>query len=291
MDIGIGLPNAVPGVDRDSLLDLARRADQRGFSSLGSIGRLVYPNFDCLISLAAAAAVTERIRLMPAILIAPLHANTALLAKQVATIDALSGGRLVLGVGLGARQDDYDASGLDFKTRGARLDEQLDEMKRIWAGEERGFAGAIGPPPAQPGGPPVLVGGGGNASFERVAKYGAGWLMAALPPDQFAANAPKVDEAWERAGREGRPRKASITYFALGANAQADAEHNLKHYYAWLGDEVAGMIAGGAATSEDAVRSVAQAFEDAGCDELVFVPASKNPEQADLLAEALGLGR
>jgi alkanesulfonate monooxygenase SsuD/methylene tetrahydromethanopterin reductase-like flavin-dependent oxidoreductase (luciferase family) len=243
-----------------------------------------------MMSLAAAAAVTERIRLMPTILIAPLHANAALLAKQTATIDALSGGRFVLGVGLGAREDDYEASGLDFKGRGARLEQQLEEMKRIWAGEERGYAGAIGPPPVQEGGPPVLVGGGDKASFERVAKYGVGWLMAALPPDQFAANAPKVDAAWERAGREGKPRKASITYFALGPNAHAEAEKDLKHYYAWLGDEIAGMIAGGAATSEDAVRSVAAAFEDAGCDELVFIPASSDPEQADLLAGAVGLG-
>jgi len=173
---------------------------------------------------------------------------------------------------------------------GRRLEQQLEEMKRIWAGEERGYAGAIEPPPVQEGGPPIMIGRGGEASFERVARYGAGWLMAALPPDQFVVSAPKVDEAWKRAGRPGKPRKASITYFALGPNAQAAAEKDLKHYYAWLGDEVASMIAGGAATTEDAVRSVAKAFEDAGCDELVFVPASDDPEQADLLAEAVGLG-
>jgi len=290
MEIGFGLPNAVPGVGRDSLLESARRAERRGFSSLGTIGRLVYPNFECIVSLAAAAAVTERIRLMPTILIAPYHANAALLAKQVASLDALSGGRLVLGVGLGAREDDYEASGVPYKGRGRRLEQQLEEMKRIWAGEERGYAGAIGPPPVQEGGPPIMIGGGGDASFERVARYGAGWLMAALPPDQFVASAPKVDEAWKRAGRPGKPRKASITYFALGPNAQAAAEKDLKHYYSWLGDEVASMIAGGAATTEDAVRTVAQAFEDAGCDELLFIPASAEPEQADLLAEAVGLG-
>jgi alkanesulfonate monooxygenase SsuD/methylene tetrahydromethanopterin reductase-like flavin-dependent oxidoreductase (luciferase family) len=136
-----------------------------------------------------------------------------------------------------------------------------------------------------------MIGGGGDASFDRVARYGVGWLMAALPPEQFAESAPKVDAAWERAGRPGRPRKASITYFALGPNAQAEAERDLKHYYAWLGDQVASMIAGGAATTEDAVRSVAKAFEDAGCDEVVFVPASADPAQADLLAEAVGVGR
>src|SRR5512132_864426 len=114
MDIGIGLPNAVPRVDRAGIVEWARRAEQAGFSSLGTIDRIVYPNYESLIALAAAAAVTERIRLATDILIAPLRSNTALLAKQAATIDQLSRGRLVLGLAPGGRQDDYEVSGLDF---------------------------------------------------------------------------------------------------------------------------------------------------------------------------------
>src|SRR6266540_5050292 len=132
MDVGIGLPTTIPGTEGRTLVEWARRAEEAGFSTLGTIGRLVYPNYDELIALAAAAAVTERIRLTTSILIAPLHANTALLAKQTASLDRLSGGRLVLAVGLGGRDDDYVASGLPTTGRGRRLEERLEELKRIW---------------------------------------------------------------------------------------------------------------------------------------------------------------
>src|SRR5437764_9490948 len=127
MDVGIGLPATIPGVQRDQLLEWARRAEARGFSSLGTIDRIVYANYEPLIALAAAAAVTERIRLATTILIAPYRANAALLAKQASSVDALSGGRLVLGVAVGGREDDYEVSGVDFHTRGRRFEEMLQE--------------------------------------------------------------------------------------------------------------------------------------------------------------------
>ncbi len=111
MDVGIGLPNAVRGVEREGIVDWARRAEDAGFSTLGTIDRVAYPNFEPLIALAAAAAVTERIGLLTDILIAPLRSNTALLAKQAATIDRLSRGRLTLGLAVGGREDDYELSG------------------------------------------------------------------------------------------------------------------------------------------------------------------------------------
>src|SRR3954468_24205568 len=127
MDVGIGLPTTIRGAERGQVLEWARRGEQRGFSSLGTIDRVVYDNYEPLIALAAAAAVTERIRLATTILIAPNRANGALVAKQAASVDALSGGRLVLGVAVGGREDDYEASGVDFHTRGRRFEEMLQE--------------------------------------------------------------------------------------------------------------------------------------------------------------------
>src|SRR3954454_5062809 len=135
MDIGIGLANAVRGVDRAGIVDWARRADAAGFSTLGTVDRIAYGNYESLIALAAAAAVTERIRLVTDILIAALRSNTALLAKQTTTIDHLSGGRLVLGLALGGREDDKELSGVDFHRRGPLFDGQLEEFARHWGGE------------------------------------------------------------------------------------------------------------------------------------------------------------
>src|SRR3954447_24093598 len=145
MDVGIGLPSTIPGAGRDQILEWARRAEGRGFPSLGTLDRIVYDNYEPLIALAAAAAVTERIRLPPTNLIAPFRANGALLAKQAASIDRLSNGRLVLGVAVGGRKDDFDASGADFAARGKTFDAMLEQWQMIWAGESFGTAGAIGP--------------------------------------------------------------------------------------------------------------------------------------------------
>src|SRR4051794_18767719 len=134
MDVGIGLPATISGTEGAQLLEWARRAEARGFSSLGTIDRIVYGNYEPLIALAAGAAVTQRIRLATTILIAPYRANAALLAKQAASIDRLSGGRLVLGMAVGGREDDYEASGVELRTRGKRFDAMLEQMEPVWAG-------------------------------------------------------------------------------------------------------------------------------------------------------------
>jgi alkanesulfonate monooxygenase SsuD/methylene tetrahydromethanopterin reductase-like flavin-dependent oxidoreductase (luciferase family) len=284
MDVGIGLPATIPGVERQQLLDWARQADARGFSSLGVIDRIVYPNHEPLIALTAAAAVTERIRLLTSILITPLRPSTALLAKQAATLDRLSGGRFVFGIAVGGREDDFEASGVDFAGRGTRFERQIEEMKRIWNGEE------IGPKPTREGGPPLIIGGQVDAAFRRAAQHGEGWIMGGGAPEQFAGAFEKLNAAWSEAGREGEPRAIALAYYSLGPDAERHADSYLNDYYAWLGDEIAGMIAGSAATDEETVRGYLSAFEQAGCDELVFFPCSPEVEQVELLASAAGVG-
>src|SRR5947199_6391624 len=159
MQIGIGHPGTIPGVKGQFILDWARRADAGPFSSLGSLDRLVYPNYDALITLTAAAAVTQRIRLMTTVLLAPLY-NAGVLAKQAASLDAFSGGRLTLGVGVGAREDDFRAAHTSFHDRGKRFEAQLETMKRAWSGQPLAEdIGTVGPAPVKPGGPEVLIGG------------------------------------------------------------------------------------------------------------------------------------
>src|SRR5712692_1708642 len=146
MQIGIGHPGTIPAVKGQLILDWARRADAGPFSSLGSLDRLVYSNYDALITLTAAAAVTQRIRLMTTVLLVPLH-NAGLLAKQAASLDAISGGRLTLGVGVGGREDDFRAAPASWHDRGKRFEAQLDTMKRAWSGQTLAEdIGPVGPP-------------------------------------------------------------------------------------------------------------------------------------------------
>jgi alkanesulfonate monooxygenase SsuD/methylene tetrahydromethanopterin reductase-like flavin-dependent oxidoreductase (luciferase family) len=282
MEIGIGLPATIRDVEREQVLEWARRADARGFSSLGTIDRIVYGNYEPLMALAAAAAVTERIRLATTIMIAPCRGNAALVAKQAATLDRLSGGRLVLGAAVGGREDDYEVSGVDFHRRGRLFDAMLEQWQRIWRGETD-----IGPQPVD-GGPTLMIGGTADVAYERVAHYGAGWIMGGGAPDQLAAGAAKAKAAWKAAGRDGEPRIMSLAYFALGDRARQAADAYLHDYYGWLG-EIADMIASSAATDADTVRGYARAFADAGCDELIFIPCDPDPDQVDLLAETLDM--
>jgi alkanesulfonate monooxygenase SsuD/methylene tetrahydromethanopterin reductase-like flavin-dependent oxidoreductase (luciferase family) len=170
--------------------------------------------------------------------------------------------------------------------RGRILDEQLDQLKAVWRGEGLHGTGPIGPAPARPNGPELIVGGQTEAGFRRAARVGDGWIMGGGTPDMFAQAGAAVDRAWQDAGREGRPRKLSLAYFALGPDARQAADTYLKRYYAFMGP-VADQIAAGAAVSPDQVRGAASAFEQAGCDELIFVPCSSDPDQVGLLAEVL----
>ena len=285
MDIGIGLPTTIPDVSGADVLDWARRADSAGFSTLGTIDRVVYGNYDSVPALAAAAAVTSRIRLTTAILISPYRGNGALLAKQLASVDRLSDGRLVVGIAVGGREDDYASTGSDFAGRGAAQDALLAEMRAVWAGEPRGTAGAIGPAPVHPGGPPLLIGGTGAAAMRRTTDVGAGWIAGGGGAAGFAGGAERVRAAWTAAGREGAPRLVSLGYYALGPDAEGAARRYLGDYYAFAGP-YAEQIADSALTDPEAVRRAVAEFAEAGCDELILFPCSPDPDQVDLLADA-----
>jgi alkanesulfonate monooxygenase SsuD/methylene tetrahydromethanopterin reductase-like flavin-dependent oxidoreductase (luciferase family) len=300
MDVSVGLPG-LPDLERpERFWEWARAAERRGFASLAVIDRIVFDNFDPLIALAAAAAVTSRIRLMTAILISPYRTNAALLAKELATLDRLSAGRLTVGIGIGARDDDYTASGLAPRGRARRLEQQIAELRTVWRGEVRGYAGRIGPPPVAADGPPLLIAGHVPAALRRAARLGDGWIMGGGSPDEFRAMAAEVDAAWTAHRRAGRPRKAALAYFALGDHATQAARAFTERYYDFPADpgdqlliDAAGVetlaeaIALGTPTTPDGVRSLVEEWADARCDELVLLPCAAGPEQVDLLADAV----
>ena len=283
MDVAIGLPNATQGVTANQLVEFGRAAEAEGFPSLGALDRVVYHSYEPLVTFAAIAGVTERIRLTTAVVLAPLR-STNILAKQAAVVQELSGGRLVLGMGLGARGDDYDITDIKVGKKGERFSAQLEELKKLWAGESRGHAGAVGPVPDPP--PSIIVGGGVEASFRRAAKYGDGWVMGGGTPDQFREGAAKVREAWQAEGREGEPRLMALTYYSLGQGSAQGVE-NVRHYYDWLG-EYGDQIAASVAADEDTVKQYVSAFEDAGCDELIMFAGTADHDQVTLLRQAVG---
>ena len=282
MEVGVGLPNAVPGASPAMLTEWARRADEGPFSSLGVVDRVRYESFDPMTSLAVAAAVTSRVKLTTMVLIAPLR-TPAVLAKEAATLDAVSGGRLVLGLGLGARRDDYAATGTSFRGRGAALSHRLETLRAVWEDE------LAGPSPARPPGPTILVGGGSDASFARVARYADGYVHGGGPPRAFARAAEKARAAWFDAGRPGEPLLWGQGYFALGdRDAVERGRAYMRDYYAFTGS-FSERIAEQMLATPQAVVSFVKGYADAGCDEVVLFPAVADAAQLDLLAEAVSV--
>lgn len=282
MRIGIGSPAPIPGTPGDVILEWARRADAAGFSTLGIIDRLVFPNYEPLIVLAAAAGVTARIRLMTTVLLAPLR-NTAILAKQAASLDALSNGRLTLGLGVGAREDDFQAAGVPFSQRGRRFDEQLATMKRIWAGEPviEGLA-PIGPRPVRQGGPELLIGAYAPRAVERAARYADGYIAGGGGPERARQGYEITANAWKAAGRDGKLRFVCAAYFGLG-----DAELAGKYLRTYYAGPRADAIARAVLSTPEAVKGAVEAFEAIGADELILWPTIAEVDQVDRLAEAI----
>jgi alkanesulfonate monooxygenase SsuD/methylene tetrahydromethanopterin reductase-like flavin-dependent oxidoreductase (luciferase family) len=283
MNIGIGLPNVVPGTEGRELVHWARRAEELGFDSLAVIDRVVYDSYEPLLALAMAAAVTERIELVTNVLIAPVR-GTAMLAKQAASLDRASAGRLTLGLALGARDDDFAVCGLSPRQRGRMLEAQLAELRRIWS--EAGSPGGIGPAPSRPAGPRLLIGGDVRYAGARAARYGDGWTMMVGSPAEFAAGVEAARAAWQEAGRPGAPRTMAVFYAAVGGDAAALAERAVGGYYAWLGQEIAGYIVASAALGEEAIAERVDAFAAAGADDVIVVPCSADPGQLEGIAAA-----
>ncbi|MBP2704024.1 LLM class flavin-dependent oxidoreductase [Microbispora sp. RL4-1S] len=281
MNVGIGLPVGDPAV----LPEWARRVDRGPFSTLALLDRLVYHNPEPLVALAVLAGATSRVRVQTEVLLAPLR-DTLLLAKQAATLDRMTGGRLILGLGIGGRDDDYRVAGTDRRSRGRRLDEQMAVMRRVWSGEPYGDGDCpIGPAPARAGGPVVLFGGFAPAALERVARWGDGFLAAAAPA--FAGRLfDTVRGHWEEYGRAGAPRIVAQVNAALGPqDVIDDARAAMGAYYSFTG--MADRMVAGMLTTPGEIRDAIARFADLGADEVMLYCYGLDPEQVDRLADVV----
>ncbi len=294
-EIGIALPN-LPGAGPATIPEFARRIEAAGFDAVWCLDRLVYDNLEPLTSLAASAAVTSRVRLGTSILLLPLH-PPVVLAKQLATLDVLAGGRLIVGVGLGGRPDDFAGAGVPFAGRGGRAAEAIRIMRRVWAGEpvhHRGKhftveCGPVGPSPVQRPGPPVWMGGIQEAALRRVARLADGFIgTGGAGPEGFAAAWGKVQGFLREAGRDpARFPNACLAYFNLRDDpdrAREEALADLVRYYgpqftSWYTPEKA-LVFG---PPEDFARR-AQAYLDAGVQHLILVPTTLDVAQVDRIA-------
>ena len=287
MDVGVVLPNGAPDIDGRSLIDWATRVEAHGFASVGVIGRVAYPSHEELITLAAVAGATQRVRLMTTTLIAPLR-EPVLLAKQAATVDRLSGGRLVLGLSAGMREDDYMATGAPFEGRGKGFDRMLETMHALWRGERpEGAANEACPSPVN-GRIPIYFGALTPAPriLRRVARWGDGFIAVGSP----RMVQPMIDalrKAWADAGRDGHLKVVGASYFAFGPQAEAEAERNILHYYGDFYPELGKAAAAAVLKTPETALRVLEIYRDAGFDQFNFSAASTDPSQVDLLAEAV----
>jgi alkanesulfonate monooxygenase SsuD/methylene tetrahydromethanopterin reductase-like flavin-dependent oxidoreductase (luciferase family) len=285
MKIAIGIPNTVPGATGPGLLEWARRADRAGFTSLGTIGALSYPSYEELTLFAAAGAVTERIRFFSNVLIAPVR-TAAEIAKQAATVDQLTNGRLTLGLGVGWRTGDFVLGGRDYHRRGELMDQLLPDLRRALAGEVIADGTAPAAPPTVQSPIPLLIGGTTDAAVRRVVEHATGWTAGGMPADGVAEFGAKVRTAWTEAGREGAPQIVALRYFGLG-DTEEQSRHNVVDYYKPMGAETAEFIAGSVLRSAEDIRDALAQYEQAGVDEFYLDPTVADPEQVDLLAEVV----
>jgi alkanesulfonate monooxygenase SsuD/methylene tetrahydromethanopterin reductase-like flavin-dependent oxidoreductase (luciferase family) len=282
MRIGIGLPAAVPGIDATVIGPWAGQSEHAGFTSLGVIDRLVYDNLDPLVALAAAAARTERLELLTTVLNVGYRRNPIVLAKQIASLDQLSAGRLTVGLALGGWPEDYAASDVSLSARGTIFAATLAAMRDVWSGS---MSGASGPMPAlSTGRPRVLIGGLVPASFARAAAHGDGWVAPSFGFQVLKDGITKARNAWRKAGRKGQPRIVVERYFSLGDGADEVADHYLMHYY---GSDYFPDVRADALTSRARIHDELLRLAEAGCDDVILLPCSAELDQVGLLADAV----
>jgi probable F420-dependent oxidoreductase len=233
MRLGVTFPNFHSTEDQQQLVPIAQTADRLGFDSVWANDHLLrlwgIQFMDAMTMVSVAAGATSRVRLGTAVLLLPYH-PPAMLAHACASLDVLSGGRLLLGVGVGWSEEEFAAVGVPPRERGARGDETLEVMTRLWRGGPQTFAGRfttladteLGTAPLTPGGPPIWVGGSSDAALRRTLRYGSGWIGTGADPDAVREVRGRLERMGEELGRDAAELELGATAALLPPGEQPD---------------------------------------------------------------------
>jgi probable F420-dependent oxidoreductase len=242
-EVGIYVPTPAADVQPDTVVAFGQRAEAAGVHSLWTLDRLVFDNQESLLCLAALAATTRRVRLGTSVLLGALR-PPALLAKMVGTLDVLSGGRMILGLGGGSRPDDFAGAEVPYEHRGSRLAEEIAILRQAWSGEPLRYegryyhldVGPVGPRPVQEGGPPIWLGGSAEPALRRAGRLADGYIGTTSGGPEGLRNAwAKVRQSAEAAGRDpSRLKLAALVYAAVDDDHERAIERAgayLRRYY------------------------------------------------------------
>jgi alkanesulfonate monooxygenase SsuD/methylene tetrahydromethanopterin reductase-like flavin-dependent oxidoreductase (luciferase family) len=289
MDVGICLPYSEPGITRKTLVDWCAAIEDSPLTALSCGERISGADaMEMRAMMAGAAMLTQRVRIINTLYILPMH-NAVWAAKEIATLDVLSEGRVDVVVGTGGRPNDYKAVGADFETRNKRLPGQVQTMRETWAGKPP-FEGSdiIGPKPYQQGGPRVLGGFAGPKAIHNSAAWADG-LYAFSIPGQASEIKEKMDwfqEGWDKAGRTGKPYKIGGFWYSLADNAQQGLHHYVYEYLRIAGHDFAMSVADTMTQhSPDLILETMRAFKETGIDLLFMVPASADVTEVTRLGD------
>ncbi len=281
MDVGVALPTMAREYTRRTTITWSQGIDAGPFSSVSCGERITFHNQEALVTNAAAAALTERVRVFVNLVVLPFHQGPVI-AKELATLDVLCDGRLTVGVGVGGREHDYLAAGSGFDRRHARLDEGVAELRRLWHGEIPVDGGdPVGPTPVQHGGPPILAGAMGPKGLARAASWADGISGFTINADggDMATAVTAARRAWDDAGRDAPPRTVTGCFTVLGTHDDRGVLQAFTYdYLAIFGDRFARAMADDAPvhTPERLAQALDEA-EAAGVDEFILVPGTTDP--------------
>jgi len=292
-NIGLCFVNPAPQIEPGYVTSVAGKVEDMELHSLWVIDRIVYDNLEPLTLLAAAAAVTKKIRLGTSVLLAGVR-HPVLLAKTVATLDFLSAGRVTLGIGFGSREYDFSAVEVPFEGRGSRAEEGVKLMKRLWTGEKVTHKGrffqvedvAIGPKPLQSPHPPIWTGGGAEIALKRAGRLADGYICGSSAIQNFPAVWEKVSGFALAAGRDPKKiEKAALTFMVIDDNKEKAVDAcsaYLHRYYGKIRVDVEKTYLVG--TPEACAEGIRAAFSK-GLETLIIGAAIPDLKQLDLFGE------